>query len=290
MVVGSWGLPEADIAPHTGGMNSRTWLVRHGERTWMAKAVPANRQRRFVSGLAVASIVEDAGIPAGRPEPTMDGRDWVAVEDHAMALLLFVEGEPLIGDDPDEQHLIGATLAQAHRALLDRDVPGAEVFHWLDPDAPHLDVAPWVRPAVRDAIGAYDALPPASLSWGLLHTDPAPEAFLLDRRTGTCGMIDWDTGLTGPLMYDVASAVMYVGGSEWATALLDAYLTDAVIPASEVDRALGTMLRMRWAVQADYFAMRVATNDLTGVSGPEENAAGLEDARRALAPEPPGLA
>jgi hypothetical protein len=42
------------------------------------------------------------------------------------------------------------------------------------------------------------------------------------------------------------------------------------------------MLRFRWAVQADYFARRIADNDLTGISGPEENEKGLEDARRAL--------
>jgi hypothetical protein len=42
------------------------------------------------------------------------------------------------------------------------------------------------------------------------------------------------------------------------------------------------MLRFRWAVQADYFAWRISVNDLTGISGPEENEKGLEDARRFL--------
>jgi hypothetical protein len=35
-------------------------------------------------------------------------------------------------------------------------------------------------------------------------------------------------------------------------------------------------------VQADYFAWRIAENDLTGIAGPEENEKGLEDARRFL--------
>jgi homoserine kinase type II len=39
---------------------------------------------------------------------------------------------------------------------------------------------------------------------------------------------------------------------------------------------------MRWAVQADYFARRIATNDLTGIAGPHENTSGLADARRGL--------
>ena len=31
------------------------------------------------------------------------------------------------------------------------------------------------------------------------------------------------------------------------------------------------MLRFRWAVQADYFAHRIADHDLTGISGPADN-------------------
>lgn len=52
-----------------------------------------------------------------------------------------------------------------------------------------------------------------------------------------------------------------------------------------VDSGEGTltpMLRMRWAVQADYFAGRISTNDLTGIGGPNENEKGLEDARLGL--------
>ncbi len=183
---------------------------------------------------------------------------------------------------------MGATLARAHEALIGAFVPGALAFHWLDVDAPHLDVEPWVRPAIRRATEAYDALPATSLSSGLLHTDPAPEAFLLDRGTGTCGLIDWDTGLVGPLMYDVASAVMYLGGLEHASAFLDAYLAIGVLAPAEVERSLDTMLSLRWAVQADYFARRLATNDLTGIADARENDKGLNDARRAIGHREPG--
>jgi hypothetical protein len=54
------------------------------------------------------------------------------------------------------------------------------------------------------------------------------------------------------------------------------------VTAAEVDRALPTMLRFRWAVQADYFARRIANHDLTGITGPADNEKGLEDARRWL--------
>ena len=277
-----WGLPAPTIQRHDLGMNSRTWIITDGARRWVAKAVPADVQPSFAAGLAVASLVDTAGIPSGAPEPTRSGALSVVLGRWTLALLRFVDGEPLVGDDEREQQLIGQTLARAHRALVGSEVPGAERFHWIDADAPHLDVEPWVRPAVRGAIGGYDATLPHSMTWGLLHSDPAPEAFLCDPRTGRCGIIDWGTALIGPLMYDVASAVMYVGGRRYAAALLDAYLAERVIPATEVERTLDPMLELRWAVQADYFARRLATDDLTGISHPEENQVGLDDARRVL--------
>ena len=277
-----WDLGAPQWSVHDRGMNSRTWLVVDGGRRWVAKAVPQDARDRFVAGLEVAAIVDRAGIPSGAPEPTSDGSLSVQVEGGALALLRFVKGEPLVGKAATEQRLIGSTLAMAHRTLRDVEVSGAQRFHWLEPGAPHLDVEPWVRPAVRGAIDVYDRLQPEALSWGQLHSDPAPEAFLLDARTGTCGLIDWDTGLFGPLMYDVASAVMYVGGPGHASVLLDAYVGEGVLTQDEVDNALEPMLRIRWAIQADYFAGRIVRNDLTGIAGPDENQAGLDDARRAL--------
>ena len=278
----AWKIAPESVRAHAGGMNSRTWHVTAGDRRWVAKAVPADAGARFTSGLAVAGIVDAAGIPAGAPEPTPVGRTWIAMDDHVLALLRFVGGEALVGDEPDEQRLMGTTLARAHQALIGSQVRDAGTFHWLDIDAPHLDVEPWVRPAVRQAMEAYEALPPARLTIGLLHTDPAPEAFLLDRGTGVCGLIDWDTGLVGPLMYDVASAVMYLGGAEYAEAFLAAYLAFGILAPAEIERSLNTMLRLRWAVQADYFARRLATNDLTGIADADENQRGLDDARRAI--------
>lgn len=35
----SWGLAEATIEVHNGGMNSATWFVGEGGRRWVAKAV-----------------------------------------------------------------------------------------------------------------------------------------------------------------------------------------------------------------------------------------------------------
>jgi homoserine kinase type II len=277
-----WHLHLTALRAHDRGMNSRTWLALESERRWVAKAVPRAAHRRFVVGLEVAAIVDDFGIRTGRAELTADGRAWLDVGGHTLALLRFVDGQPLTGDEPGEQRVIGSTLARAHRALHGREVAGAERFHWLDLEASHLDVEPWVRPAIGAALAAYGELPPDSLTWGLLHSDPAPEAFLLDPESGACGLIDWDFGLIGPLMYDVASAAMYVGGPTRASALVDAYLAEGPISRTEVERALELMLRVRWAVQADYFARRLSANDVTGMSDRRENQDGLDDARAAL--------
>ena len=115
------------------------------------------------------------------------------------------------------------------------------------------------------------------MTWGLLHADPAPEHFRLDATSGRCGLIDWSVALEGPMLADLASAVMYVGGPDHRGHLVEAYLRRAVVAAGEVERSLTVMLRFRWPVQADYFAWRIATHDLTGSAGPADNEKGLDD-------------
>jgi homoserine kinase type II len=75
---------------------------------------------------------------------------------------------------------------------------------------------------------------------------------------------------------------MYLGVPDHAQELIQAYLDHGTLEAAEVQHGLAAMLRFRWAVQANYFAWRIAENDLTGISGPEGNEKGLEDARRSL--------
>lgn len=277
-----WGLGPISATPLTGGMNSQTWLVTDGTTRWVAKSVPADTARRFEAGLRVAAAVEATGIPAGAPVPRPGGRLTAIRGGRTIALLTFVEGVGLTGEGDGQQRLIGTVLARAHLALRGADVPADERFNWLDPDADHLGLRPWLRPAIADAITHWERLPPESLTWGLLHSDPAPEAFLAS-DDGRCGLIDWDRALMGPLMYDLASAVMYVGGPAHARALIEAYATAGVLGRVEIERTLRPMLQLRWAVQADYFAMRIASNDLTGINGSSENDQGLEDARQALA-------
>lgn len=162
------------------------------------------------------------------------------------------------------------TEAEAARCLAEEwDRPGARLTRldggmgsrtWIVEDGGRRQVLKAVTPAIGEQ----------------------PGAFRFDPVAGRCGIIDWSTALYGPLLYDLASAVMYLGGPDRAGGMVDAYLARGTVTRAEADDGLHRMLRFRWAVQADYFAFRIAGNDLTGISGPHENEKGLEDARRAL--------
>ena len=192
-----WGLPDARVEVHGGGMGSATWLVSDNGRRWVAKAVAPALRAQFAGGLSVAAILDAAGIRAGTPVPTLDARPVVHLDAASLALLTWVEGEPLTGAGAGEQRVIGETLALVHQALEGASVAGAQRFHWGQPQAGHLALRPWIRPAVTAAVAALDRLDPASLTWGLLHADPAPEHFRLDPSSGRCGLIDWSVALEG---------------------------------------------------------------------------------------------
>jgi len=260
-----WDLAELAVEALPGGMNSRTWaLAASDSRRWVAKAVPREGRRAFVLGLHCARVVAAAGIAAGAPVPTLTGAWAARVDDWLVAVLEWVGGQPLRRED---ERLIGRTLAATHLALADAEVPAGAGFYVPDPQAPHLGVQPWIRPAVAAAVEAYATFA-SKLTVGLLHGDPEPEAFRRDREQ--VGLIDWGAAAYGPLIYDLASAVMYVRGP--AHELVAAYLEQGPITEIEVAAALAPMVRLRWAVQADYFAQR------------PEHPAGLRDARDHLHP------
>lgn len=281
-----WNLSDVTITALHGGMGSATWIVELGDHRWVAKRVAGHAGTQFAGGLELARRLEAFGIPAGAPVAARDGRLAVDVGDGWLALLSWVPGDPLTGRSTAERQLIGNTLAEVHRALSACSTNGANRFHWVDPDATYLSLRPWLRPAISAALDGLDAADTGSMSWGLLHADPAPDAFRLDPVTDRCGVIDWSYFVYGPLIYDLASAVMYVGGAADAGDLVEAYLRHGLTSAAEVHAGLEPMLRFRWAVQANYFAWRIAENDLTGLSGPLDNEKGLEDARRALTADP----
>lgn len=176
-----WGLSGADVRPHHGGMNSATWFVTADRRRYVAKVAGG----WFPGGIAVADALARRGFASGGPVRTTDGRRTVEVDggEH-LALLAFVPGAPLTAAD---QHAIGTTLAEVHRLLRDVAVEHEVAMDWIDPDAPHLGLRPWLRGAVAAAVRDLAAAGP--LTTGLLHADPAPEAFLGG------GLIDWGVAM-----------------------------------------------------------------------------------------------
>ena len=271
----SWGRRAESVRPLGGGLNSATCQVLLEAGPYVAKWVSNDYVAGATAGLAEARLLADRGLATGPPLPARDGSLAVPLEGGMLALLAWVPGVELTGDTPADQALMGATLGRAH-TLGDPTVePTRRFFTWFDERSPFLDAHPDARSAVVVALAAYDALPP--LTWGLLHTDPAPEAFRHDPATGETGLIDWTGACRGPLLYDVASALMYLGPSP---AFREAYLTASPLPHAELDH-LDVLTRYRGAVQVAYFADRVARSDLTGTDD-TGNRQGLEHGLRML--------
>ncbi|MFD7307697.1 phosphotransferase enzyme family protein [Promicromonospora sp. NPDC059942] len=269
-----WGLDATTVTTIDGGMNSRTWLVRAGDTSYVAKRVSAADVELLATGCSVAERLGRAGLTTGSPVRTVLGA--LVAPGERLALLQHVPGRELGGTTAKEQRWIGTTLAQVHHAGAPaRQKPGTSGFYgWLTPDAPGVSDHPWLPRAVEQARGATDRL---TVTWSVLHTDPAPEAFRYD----AVGLIDWTGACRGPVLYDVASAVMYLGGPERAGAFLDAY--SAAGPLDEYElRHLDAFRRFRFAVQGAYFARRLAERDLTGIRDDSGNENGLQDARRGL--------
>ncbi|MFL5770084.1 MAG: phosphotransferase [Chloroflexota bacterium] len=130
-----------------------------------------------------------------------------------------------------------------------------------------------MRTAATDAMRSAARLAP-TVTHGILHGDPAPEAFL--DGDDHLALIDWGAACHGPLLYDVASAWLYAGDG-----VLDGYARTSPITSGELATA-PVLLAFRWAVQASYFSDRIHRGDLTGLAGDEDNVKGLADARRAL--------
>lgn len=273
-----WGLRGADVEPLDGGINSETWLVRHDGSAYVAKRVAATMAGDLLAGCEVAAALAGAGIVTGRPVTTLDGR--LVVTEHALALLERVPGRELSGDGEEEQVWMASVLAAVHHAGAPAPGPSSAVFmtDWLSPELPGVSSHPWLLRAVRDVRAETDGL---DLTWSGLHTDPAPEAFVHDDANGVTGLIDWTGARRGPVLYDVASAVMYLGGPDAAAPFLDAYRGDGPLADAEL-RHLDAFRRLREVVQGTYFAQRLAARDLTGGMDQADNQQGLDDARRRL--------
>ncbi|MGZ0151397.1 phosphotransferase enzyme family protein [Kribbella sp. WER1] len=265
-----WDLKPTALEVLTGGMNSATWLAYCGAERVVLKAVGLDDDA-FGPGLELAVRLDDAGVLTGRPRASKHGHLVERVDGRQVAVLDYVGGDELV---PSDQLEIGDVLGRVHSAAPLESGETADWLRFLLPFEDSLDLEPWIRPAVEGAIADAVALGPVSWAW--LHGDPAAEAF---RRQpdGQVGLIDWGSAMRGPILYDVASAAMYVGRG-----VVPAYLTRRPDLTTEIHHGLDTYLNIRYAVQAGYFAWRITTNLLTGITGPEDNQKGLADARRSF--------
>jgi homoserine kinase type II len=138
----------------------------------------------------------------------------------------------------------------------------------------HLDLESWIRPAVEGGLDGVRKL--EGLTWAGLHGDPAAEAFLR-QADGVTALIDWGGAMLGPVLYDLGTLVMYLSKPDHVVA---AYLAERPALTKEVTTHLDTFINFRWAIQAAYFAWRLATDVQTGLTTSDGNHQGLTDARR----------
>lgn len=275
----SWGMRGAVLTPLTGGMNAETWMVQARGSTYVAKRVEPRGLADLVAGCEVAASLAAAGLVTGSPVPTSDGS--LVLSASCLAVFEHVPGRELDGDTDEEQQWMASTLAAVHGASSPATGASPRTFmsEWLDRDLPGVDSHPWLVRAIESVRAETETL---QVTLSVLHTDPAPEAFLHDDRTHVTGLIDWAGARRGPVLYDIASAVMYLGGPQRAAHFLSTYASQGPVEPAELGH-LDVFRRFREAIQAAYFARRLAANDLTGGIDPAENVKGLNDARRRLA-------
>jgi homoserine kinase type II len=291
----TWHRLADDCAAQPGGITAANWSVTVAGQPYVMKVVPAAHRAHLEAGLAVADHLRREQIPAATAVRAVDGGLTGPLGDDVAALLRTVPGRPLDGTDPVDQQWWGDALGTAHRSLSGFSHPGLAKFHSVRPDAAHLGIADWVRPAVVAAVLAVRRLCVTDqLTYGVLHGDPMPSAFRLDPRSGSLGLVDWGPVASGPLTYDLAAAVISAGGICAASDLIDAYLAAGPVPRDEMEAALPTMLLLRWAAQADHFARRLAASGGSARDGSardgsardgsarDEDRRGLEAARVAL--------
>jgi homoserine kinase type II len=252
-----WHLQPSELTALPGELMSQGWEFAAGPDRYVCRLAELGARQPVEAGLVAAEHLRLRDIAVGEPVRTLGGQLTAETPAGALAVLRRVPGRRLDGADPVDQQWWGDRLGAVHRALQRFHHPGLRPWQLLDPEAPHLAAEPWLRPAVADAVSATTRLTVTDrLTYGVLHGDPAPAGFVVDPSTGRAGLLDCGAGGLGPLVYDVAAAVVYAGGVVHAAELIDGYLAAGPVRRDELDAALPVLLRLRWAVQADLAARR----------------------------------
>ncbi|MBB4694377.1 phosphotransferase enzyme family protein [Paractinoplanes abujensis] len=270
-----WHLVPSEITALDDVLLSRGWEVTAGSRTYVVRLCDPGARLPVEAGLVATERLRARDIAAGEPVRTLSGSLTAQTEAGAFAVLHRVPGRRLDGGDPVDQQWWGDRLGAVHRALQGFHHPGLRSWQPLDAGAAHLDAEPWLRAAVTEAAAAATRLTITDrLTYGVLHGDPAPGVFVLDPGTGRAGLLDCGASGVGPLVYDVAAAVIYAGGVPRAAELLDGYLAAGPVEAGELEAALPVLLRLRWAVKAERAARRGCSQGLRRAREALESAPG----------------
>lgn len=275
-----WNLAPARVVPLDRGVAARAWTVGTGTGDFVVQLVDPADRGAMEAGLSAVEHLRDRAVAAGAPVRTRAGALTATNTAGAWAVLHQPPGRRLVGGDPVDQQWWGDLLGRAHRELDGFAPAGLRRWHWLRAEAAHLALEPWMRPAVSEAVGLMTRLSVTDrLTYGVLHGDPAPAGFVVDIDTGRTALAGWGPATSGPLVYDLASAVVYAGGVDAAGDLIDGYTAAGPVSPPEVDAALPVLLRFRLAVLADGFARRIAAEGTAAA----EDLAGLHRVRDALA-------
>ena len=236
------------------------WQVEINHGQFVIKWVASRRRSGFEAGLAAAECVDTSGVGAGGAIRAADGAVTVTEGDGVVALLRLVPGRPLLPDDPIDQQWWGGTLGSVHRTLRRFTHPDLVRFDAaaVPHEGPHLALEPWLQPAIRDTAATLRrVMVTDQLTYGVLHGDPQPAHFRLDPGTGALGVGGWATAGVGPLLSDLAAAVLAAGGPEAAVDLIEAYLRSSLVPPDEAEAVLPVLLCRAVALAAAESAARI---------------------------------
>jgi Ser/Thr protein kinase RdoA (MazF antagonist) len=283
-----WELPVPPrVRPLAGGFTSHVWRIDVGESVYVAKL--AYQPRADVdSGLRAAAILARHGLRTGPALHTRAGEltrhvQYPAGHWHALAVLRFVDGEPLDWRTTEALRIAGTTLGTLHRVLLEDGSLALEdqLFGYLIDDNA-WDRQPNLQPIITRAVAAvrsFEARCP--VTYGPIYGDGLQVR--VDTCDGTIGLIDWGTVSRGPLLFDVALAVHAAqrAGHVDLTELFAPYLARAPMRPAELD-GLRYYEALMWARSAKYFGYRLQHQVLLGDSRPRANAESLASALAAL--------
>lgn len=259
----NWDLPgPRRVRPAAGGFTSHVWRIETSQAMWLAK-LAYQSPGDVENGLRAAAIVARSGLNTGPALLTRDGElmrlvEYPIHEFHALAVLHFVEGQPLDWRADGSLAIVGTTLGTIHRALVSDaslELPDQLFSYLLKDDAwgHYPELQPLLTRAI-DAVRTFEAH--QRVTYGPIYGDGLQ--MRINSHTASVGVIDWGTVSFGPLVFDLAVAAEAArrAGHGDLGELWTSYLEQAPVRRAELD-GLPYYEALMWARSAKYFAYRI---------------------------------